>query len=40
MGDANKIQLITGSVPMDKWKVLLEQGDPLIEGNTLTGTEQ
>ena len=33
LDDANEIQLITGSVPMDKWKALLEQGDPLIEGS-------
>ena len=33
LGDANNIQLITGSVPLDKWKALLEQGDPLIEGS-------
>ena len=31
--DATGIQLITGSVPLDKWKVLLEQGNPLIEGS-------
>tara|TARA_B100000795_G_C22528903_1_gene334309 strand:+ start:406 stop:561 length:156 start_codon:yes stop_codon:yes gene_type:complete len=31
--DANGIQLITGSVPLDKWKDLLEQGGPLIEGS-------
>jgi len=31
--DANDIQLITGSVPLDKWKTLLEQGNPLIEGS-------
>jgi hypothetical protein len=31
--DANGIQLITGSVPLDKWKALLEQGNPLIEGS-------
>jgi hypothetical protein len=31
--DANGIQIITGSVPMDKWKALLEQGGPLIEGS-------
>ena len=30
---ANGIQLITGSVPLDKWKALLEQGGPLIEGS-------
>ena len=33
LDDANNIQLITGSVPLDKWKALLEQGDPLIEGS-------
>ena len=33
LDDANDIQLITGSVPMDKWKALLGQGDPLIEGS-------
>jgi len=31
--DATGIQLITGSVPLDKWKVLLEQGAPQIEGS-------
>jgi hypothetical protein len=30
LADTNDIQLTTGSVPMDKWKALLEQGDPLI----------
>jgi hypothetical protein len=39
--DADDIQLITGSVPLDKWKALLEQGDPLIEGLTWSnGLEQ
>jgi hypothetical protein len=33
LDDAKGIQLITGSVPLDKWKALLEQGDPLIEGS-------
>ena len=33
LDDANGIQLITGSVPLDKWKALLEQGEPLIEGS-------
>jgi hypothetical protein len=33
LDDANGIQLIIGSVPLDKWKALLEQGDPLIEGS-------
>tara|TARA_B110000908_G_scaffold12694_1_gene14778 strand:- start:72 stop:239 length:168 start_codon:yes stop_codon:yes gene_type:complete len=33
LDDANDAQLTTGSVPMDKWKALLEQGDPLIEGS-------
>ena len=33
LDDANNIQFITGSVPLDKWKALLEQGDPLIEGS-------
>jgi hypothetical protein len=33
LDDANDIQIITGSVPLYKWKALLEQGDPLIEGS-------
>ena len=33
LDDANNIQLVTGSVPLNKWKALLEQGDPLIEGS-------
>jgi hypothetical protein len=31
--DANEIQLITELVPWYKWKALIEDGDPLIEGS-------
>ena len=33
LDDANDIQIITGPVPLYKWKALLEQGDPRIESS-------